>query len=108
MREHLRLLHPPAATINMHVWRVMCVAALNAMDASRRYIWAMHRAHPTPGLPPGQTVLPYAAIVPAPMGAHAGAAARRAVAALHANLHSFVMRTTCPLRTWRQRGQRMH
>eukprot|EP00955_Chlamydomonas_euryale_P029181 307673-Chlamydomonas_euryale.AAC.1 len=46
----------------------------------------MHRAHPTPGLPPGQTVLPYAPIGPAPMGAHAWQAARRAVAALHANL----------------------
>eukprot|EP00955_Chlamydomonas_euryale_P029182 307674-Chlamydomonas_euryale.AAC.1 len=60
------------------------------MDASRRYMWGMHRAQGTPGLPPGQTVLPYAPICPAPMGAHAGRAARRAVAALHANLHSFV------------------
>eukprot|EP00955_Chlamydomonas_euryale_P036619 350497-Chlamydomonas_euryale.AAC.2 len=40
----------------MHTWHVTCVAALNAMDASCRYMWAMHRAHPTPGLPPGQTV----------------------------------------------------
>eukprot|EP00955_Chlamydomonas_euryale_P028248 297753-Chlamydomonas_euryale.AAC.1 len=78
----------------MHVWRMTCVAALNAIDASRRYMWAMQRAHPTPGLPPGQTVLPYAPIGGTPMGAHAGRAARRAarraVAALHANLHSFV------------------
>eukprot|EP00955_Chlamydomonas_euryale_P003212 34321-Chlamydomonas_euryale.AAC.1 len=62
----------------MHVWRVTCVAALNAMDASRRYMWAMHRTHPTPELPPGQTVLLYAPIGPAPVGAHAGRAARRA------------------------------
>eukprot|EP00955_Chlamydomonas_euryale_P000383 4307-Chlamydomonas_euryale.AAC.1 len=60
------------------------------MDASRRYVWAMHRAHPTPGLPPGQTVLPYAPIGPATVGAHAGRAAWRALAVLHANLHSFV------------------
>eukprot|EP00955_Chlamydomonas_euryale_P015737 168359-Chlamydomonas_euryale.AAC.1 len=50
----------------------------------------MHRAHPTPGLPPGPTVLLYAPVGLAPLGADAGRAARRAVAALHANLHSFV------------------
>eukprot|EP00955_Chlamydomonas_euryale_P009334 100160-Chlamydomonas_euryale.AAC.2 len=60
------------------------------MDASRRYVWAKHRAHPTPGLPPGQTVLPFASLGPAPMEAHAGRAAGRAAAALYANLHSFV------------------
>eukprot|EP00955_Chlamydomonas_euryale_P030010 316603-Chlamydomonas_euryale.AAC.1 len=60
------------------------------MDASRRYMWAMHPAPPTPGLPPGQTVLSYAPVGPAPMCAHAGRAARREVAALHANLNSFV------------------
>eukprot|EP00955_Chlamydomonas_euryale_P031750 333112-Chlamydomonas_euryale.AAC.2 len=65
-QEHLWFLHPPAATVNVHMWRMTCVAALNAMDASRRYVWAMHRAHPTPRLPPGQTVLPYAPIGPAP------------------------------------------
>eukprot|EP00955_Chlamydomonas_euryale_P004055 41859-Chlamydomonas_euryale.AAC.1 len=53
-------------------------------------MWALHRAHPTPGLPPGQTVLPHAPIGPAPMDAHAGRAARRAGSALYANLHSFV------------------
>eukprot|EP00955_Chlamydomonas_euryale_P049659 354316-Chlamydomonas_euryale.AAC.4 len=71
-REHLWLLRLPAATANVHVWRVTGVAALNAMDASRRYMWAEHRAHPTPGLTPGQTVLWFASVGPAPTGVRGG------------------------------------
>eukprot|EP00955_Chlamydomonas_euryale_P109977 365970-Chlamydomonas_euryale.AAC.13 len=104
-REHLWLLSPPVPT--MHVWRVTCVEALNAMDACRRYMWAVHCAHPTPGLPAGQTVLPYAPVGPAPVGAHAGGRHGGRWLPSMPTCTALCMRTTRPLRTWPQWGRRM-
>eukprot|EP00955_Chlamydomonas_euryale_P074426 362020-Chlamydomonas_euryale.AAC.6 len=89
-------LDPPMITVNVHVWRVMSMAALDAKDASHSYMWAKHRSHPTPGLPPGQTI---PLLGPEPTGAHAGQAARGAVAVLHAkhSMQSFVHAHDTPL-----------
>eukprot|EP00955_Chlamydomonas_euryale_P112904 366173-Chlamydomonas_euryale.AAC.2 len=46
--------------------------------------------HANPGLPPGQSFLPFGPIGLTPTGANGGWAARPAVADLHANLYSFV------------------
>eukprot|EP00955_Chlamydomonas_euryale_P110239 365987-Chlamydomonas_euryale.AAC.32 len=54
-----------------HVWCVIDVAALNAIDAFRRDMYA--RAHPPPGLPPGQTVLRCDAYRPSSDGGARGA-----------------------------------
>jgi hypothetical protein len=42
---HLWLCSPPAPeVINVHVWRVVCLAALSAMEYGRRVMWALHLA----------------------------------------------------------------
>ncbi len=40
---HIWLCVPPdPAVINEHVWRVVCLAALSAMEYGRRVLWALH------------------------------------------------------------------
>jgi hypothetical protein len=39
---HLWLCEPPSTTLNRHVWRVVCLAALSAMEYGRRVLWATH------------------------------------------------------------------
>eukprot|EP00955_Chlamydomonas_euryale_P004281 44559-Chlamydomonas_euryale.AAC.1 len=52
------------------------MAALDAIDTSRSYMWAKHRSDPTPGPPSGQTIPPFAPMGPEPTGAHGGQAAK--------------------------------
>jgi hypothetical protein len=40
--RHIWLLQPPAAAVYADVWRVVCVAALDAMAYGRRLLWALH------------------------------------------------------------------
>lgn len=41
-RRHLWLAVPPCEAIRMAVWRVVCIAALGAMDKGRRFRWYLH------------------------------------------------------------------
>ncbi|KAG1677145.1 hypothetical protein FOA52_000951 [Chlamydomonas sp. UWO 241] len=40
--RHVWLLQPPDAAVYADVWRVVCVAALDAMAYGRRLLWALH------------------------------------------------------------------
>jgi hypothetical protein len=40
--RHIWLLQPPDAAVYADVWRVVCVAALDAMAYGRRLLWALH------------------------------------------------------------------
>lgn len=55
---HLWLCVPPAPALDPTVWRLVCMAALSAMDYGRRFMWALHfQAQESAQLPAPEQVL---------------------------------------------------
>jgi hypothetical protein len=50
-RASLWLLRPTPAGLCPGSWTLVCLAALDAMDFGRRYLWAGHRSHRTDAVP---------------------------------------------------------
>lgn len=56
-RSALWLLQPPAPTCSAPVWRLVCLAAIDAMDHGRRLLWATrHRLAAAPSPLPGDVL----------------------------------------------------
>jgi hypothetical protein len=102
-RHNLWLLRSPLPSINEDVWRVVCVAALNAMDAGRRCMWvkwkATHQPAATAWQQPITNFFQRTVHGPQPPGVEAVRAARRAVARFYTELQAFVLfHTLVPVR----------
>ncbi len=96
---HLWLLSPPSPHVDLSAWRVICIAALNAMDTARRRMWAAWKDS-RPAAAPDQPLItaffPSTAPLPRPMGRQAREAATVAVAELYTQLQDFVFAYSDP------------